>query len=129
MSRRDVELKRRVYTISQSDPPNAGGRWWGVVQAHLIDELTNEAARGRIVLERAGAGMTSPAAALVTKQKIADDAVVGFVGVPNKVFPALCSRERLDRSPPFRRTSPRRTSATCRCTASRWWLVAARWSA
>lgn len=80
MARRNVVAGNLAYVISPDDPVVLGDRFWAVVRVHVLDELTGRPVRGDIAIQTDHPGLTT---------KITPDGLVGLVGRPRQVFPAL----------------------------------------
>jgi hypothetical protein len=83
MPRRLVEVNGRPYDFSPDDQPPLGGRLWALVRARVIDELTGQPPASAITLVSDLPG-ASP--------RVANDGLVGVVGIPHHVFPPLAMR-------------------------------------
>jgi hypothetical protein len=84
MPRRRVEVQGRSYVFSPDDQPPLGGRLWALVRAQLIDELTGQPPVSRITLEADLPGAST---------HVANDGLVGVLGIPHHVFPPLALRD------------------------------------
>jgi hypothetical protein len=80
MTRSVVEVSGQTYTISPDDTPALAGRTWGVISAWVVDEITGRPPRSRLTLSSTYPGL-SP--------RLASDGLIGLVGIPTSVFPAL----------------------------------------
>lgn len=80
MSRRVVKVDSRTYAFSPDDQPPLGQRLWALVRARVIDELTRQPPFSTISLD---------SDAHPTIARVASDGLVGLVGIPRHVFPAL----------------------------------------
>ena len=80
MTRRIVVADSRTYVFSPDDPPSVGQWLWALVRARVIDELTRQPPFSTINLD----SDAHPAIA-----RVASDGLVGLVGIPRYVFPAL----------------------------------------
>ena len=76
----NVTVGNRAYQISPDDPPPLADRYWSVLRVQLIDELVGRPPRGATRIETDYAGLTP---------KVAADGLVGLVGRPFQLFPAL----------------------------------------
>jgi hypothetical protein len=84
MTRRVETVNSKVSVFSPDDPQPLGQRFWAVVRAKVIDELTGQPPLSAITIE-------SDALHLVPR--VASDGLVGLVGIPQQVFPALASQK------------------------------------
>jgi hypothetical protein len=80
MSRRTVVVKDLSYVISPDDPVTLGDRFWAVLEVRLLDEINGRPVRGDMDIQTDYRGL-SP--------KVSVDGLVGLVGRPREVFPAL----------------------------------------
>lgn len=80
MSRRIVTDQQRQYLFSPDDEPAPGSRTWAILRVWLVDELTGQTPRGAVTLRSSLSGVIP---------RIAEDGLVGLVGVPQQVFPDL----------------------------------------
>ena len=83
MTRRVEIVNSNAYLFSPDDQPPLGQRFWAIVRARVIDELTGQPPLSAIIIE-------SDALHLVPR--VASDGLVGLVGIPQQVFPALASQ-------------------------------------
>ena len=87
MTRRVVTFQGRRYT----DSPDAGAldanRTWALVEARLVDELTNDPVETPVRLEPAGSAFARPGARHAVQPRIAAGGIVGLVGTPRRVLP------------------------------------------
>jgi hypothetical protein len=83
MPSRLVEVNGRQYVFSPEDQPPLGGRLWALVRARVIDELTGRPPLTAITLEADVTGAST---------RVASDGLVGVVGIPHHIFPALAMR-------------------------------------
>ena len=83
MTRRVETVNSNAYVFSPDDQPPLGQRFWAIVRARVIDELTGQPPLSAITIE-------SDALHLVPR--VASDGLVGLVGIPQQVFPALASQ-------------------------------------
>ena len=83
MPRRTVEVEGRRYLFSADDQPPLGDRFWALARLRVLDELTGEPPAGPISLE-SGTPLAAP--------RIASDGLVGLVGFPRGIFPALATQ-------------------------------------
>jgi hypothetical protein len=80
MSRRTVVVGDLSYVISPDDPVTLGDRFWAVLEVRLLDELNGRTVRGDMDIQTEYRGL-SP--------RVSVDGLVGLVGRPREVFPAL----------------------------------------
>src|SRR6266699_4809709 len=80
MTRRVVIADGQLYTFSPDDDVPLADRTWAIVNARLVDEITDEPPRGDVTVEAAEAGFIS---------RVASDGLVGLIGKPGRVFPKL----------------------------------------
>jgi len=80
MSRQTVVVGDLSYVISPDDPVVVGDRFWAVLEVRLLDELSGRPVRGHMHIQTAYRGL-SP--------RVSVDGLVGLVGRPREVFPAL----------------------------------------
>jgi hypothetical protein len=80
MSRQTVVVGDLSYVISPDDPVTLGDRFWTVLEVRLLDELSARAVRADMHIRTDYQGL-SP--------KVSVDGLVGLVGRPREVFPAL----------------------------------------
>src|SRR2546427_4273720 len=80
MPRRIVQDHQRNYLFSADDPAPLGSRFWAVVKLRVIDELTGTPPRGPVTLRAQERGLTP---------RVSSDGLIGVVGIPQHVFPAL----------------------------------------
>lgn len=80
MSRQTVVVGDLSYVISPDDPVRLGDRFWAVLEVRLLDELNGRAVSGDMHIQTDYRGL-SP--------KVSVDGLVGLVGRPREVFPAL----------------------------------------
>jgi hypothetical protein len=81
MNRRNVTMNSgQIYTIAVDDPTPTAAHLWGVVRARLIDDVTGEPVNVPVRIEIKKAGLTP---------RIAQDGIIGLVGIPLNVFPKL----------------------------------------
>lgn len=80
MARRVLVADSRTYVFSPDDRPSVGQRLWALVRARVIDELTGQPPFNTISLD---------SDAHPTTARVASDGLVGLVGIPRDVFPAL----------------------------------------
>jgi hypothetical protein len=83
MPRRTVEVEGRRYLFSADDQPPLGDRFWALARLRVLDELTGAPPASPITLESG-----TPLAAT----RIASDGLVGLVGFPRGMFPALATQ-------------------------------------
>lgn len=83
MPRRTIEVEGRRYLFSADDQPSLGDRLRALARLRVIDELTGEPPAGLITLE-SDAPLAAP--------RIASDGLVGLVGFPRGIFPALATQ-------------------------------------
>jgi hypothetical protein len=83
MPRRTVEVEGRRYLFSTDDQPPLGDRLWALARLRVIDELTGDPPTGTIAIE-SGTPLAAP--------RIASDGLVGLVGFPRGIFPALATQ-------------------------------------
>lgn len=81
--RRVVEAQGKEYVISPDDPAPLASRIWGILLARLINEVTTEPVTSPVQLT-SNVPECSP--------RISRDGLVGLIGIPSRVFPALVSR-------------------------------------
>ena len=77
-----VIAESATYTVSSDDPPSLGGRTWGLVGAHLVDETTGEPPRGRVTVQCAQPGLAP---------SVAGNGFAGLVGVPQDALSLLAT--------------------------------------
>jgi hypothetical protein len=81
MNRRSVIMNSgQVYTIAVEEPAPTAAHIWGVVRARLIDDVTGEPVNVPVRIEVRERGLTP---------RIAQDGIIGLVGVPLNIFPYL----------------------------------------
>ncbi len=81
MPREQIRLDAgRTVTIATDDEPPLGAHNWAVVSLRLLDELSGAPPCSAIHLETSQAGLAP---------RLAEDGLVGLVGIPGNVFPAL----------------------------------------
>ena len=80
MSRRLVQIDSRTYSISPDDQPPLGLRRWALVQGRVVDELTGRPPVTPITLDSDAHSTTA---------HLSSAGLVGLVGVPRDVWPAL----------------------------------------
>lgn len=83
MSRRVVTVNSKAYVFSSDDQPPLGQRFWAIVRARVIDELTGQPPTSAITIE---------SDTLSVVPRVANDGLVGLVGIPHQVFPALTAQ-------------------------------------
>jgi hypothetical protein len=83
MIRRVETVNSKVYVFSPDDPQPLGQRFWAIVRARVIDELTGQPPLSAITIE---------SDALHIVPRMASDGLVGLVGIPQQVFPALATQ-------------------------------------
>ena len=83
MAVRVIQANGRQYLFSPDDALPLAARYWALVRARLLNDVTLEPVTGDIRLE-SDLEMTVP--------RIADDGVVGLVAVPKDIFPVLAGR-------------------------------------
>lgn len=86
MARRVVQAQGREYLFSPDDPAPLSSRIWAIVQARLINDVTNEPVTSSVQLK-------SDIKECIPR--ISRDGLVGFVGIPSRVFSALAGRNFL----------------------------------
>lgn len=84
MPRRTVGVGDRSYLFSPDDPMPLSGRTWALVQARVVDEMTGEPPRSRITILARERGLVP---------RVASDGLVGLVGIPRHLFPALATQD------------------------------------
>lgn len=82
MPRRRIDANGRFYVCAMDDAPPRSARFWGLLRARVIDELTGSPPLSPISCSADLAGGVA---------RIIGDGVVGFVAVPRRVFPALAA--------------------------------------
>ena len=87
MSRRTVVLDAREYEFATDDEPPRSQRWWGLIRAQVLDEITGRAPASRIRLASGTATVTP---------RLADDGTAGLLGIPRHVFPAAAPGFRVE---------------------------------
>jgi hypothetical protein len=80
MVRRNVAVGSLSYVISPEDPVPLGDRYWSVLRVRVIDELIGRPPRGDMKIETDYPGLVP---------RVVTDGLMGFVGRPTQVFPAL----------------------------------------
>ena len=80
MSRHQVTVQNRTYSFSPDDRPRVGSRWWALVLGRVIDELTGQPPQGEVTVQSDLRNAVP---------RVASDGLVGLVGIPQQVFPAL----------------------------------------
>jgi hypothetical protein len=84
MNRRTITMNTgQVYIIAIDDPVPSAAHLWGVLHARLIDDLTGSPLNVPVRIEVQAAGLTP---------RIAQDGIVGLVGIPLNVFPDLINQ-------------------------------------
>lgn len=83
MAVRGIQANGRQYLFSPDDQPPLAARYWALVRARLVNDVTLEPVTGEIRVE-SDLEMTVP--------RTADDGVVGLVAVPKDIFPVLAGR-------------------------------------
>jgi hypothetical protein len=84
MPRRTVVLNTgESVVVNVDDPPPLAARWWGIVRARVLDVVTNEPVRSLIQIEAQEAGL---------HPRVAQGGLVGMVGIPLLLFPALAAQ-------------------------------------
>lgn len=82
MSRLNILLGTASMTIALEEPAALTSRLWGIVSLRLVDELTGQPPR-------------SPINVTTTHKylwpRVAEDGLIGLVGIPQQAFPALQS--------------------------------------
>lgn len=84
MTRRVETVNSKVYVFSPDNTQPLGQRFWAIVRARVIDELTGQPPLSAITIE---------SDALHLAPRVARDGLVGLVGIPQQVFPALASQD------------------------------------
>jgi len=84
MARRVVIVNQLSYGFSPDDPQPLLNRPWPVVTARLLDEITGEPPPPDTI------HLSTPLRGLTPR--IADGGLIGLVGIPAQVFPALASQ-------------------------------------
>ena len=87
MLRRTVVVDSKQYQFAADDEPPRSQRWWGLVHAQVVDEITGRAPASTISV--------TPPSSVVTA-KVADNGAVGLVGVPRHVYSATAPSFRMD---------------------------------
>lgn len=82
MPRRSEQVEGKTVLISPDDPAPRGARFWALVRARVIDEMTGSAPLTAITLE-SDLAPTTP--------RVSDGGLVGVVGVPRHVFQVLAA--------------------------------------
>jgi hypothetical protein len=83
MSTRVVEVGRLRHTVAMEDPVPFGRSFWAVVRGRAIDELTGAAPRVPVRITTRAPGLTP---------RSAEGGLVGLLGYPAEVFPALAAQ-------------------------------------
>lgn len=83
MTGRMIQAGERNYTFSPDDPIPLGSRIWALVQARVLDELTDRPPATMITVESDLAHSSS---------RVVSNSLVGLVGIPERVFPSLARR-------------------------------------
>lgn len=84
MNRRTITMNTgKVYIIAIDDPVPTATHLWGVLHARLIDDVTSEPINVPVRIEVQESGL-SP--------RIAQDGIVGLVGIPRNIFPDLVNQ-------------------------------------
>jgi hypothetical protein len=84
MNRRTIITRDgRVYDAAMDDPAPTGAHTWGVVRARLVDEVSLLPVSAPTTIEVDQQGLTP---------RIVSDGLVGLVGIPLNVFPALANQ-------------------------------------
>lgn len=103
MTRRIIQTVGRDYTFSPEDPIPLASRHWAVVDARVIDELTDTPPSATITIKSdlahssprvvgTGQGRWADETARFNSPPAAGDGLVGLVGVPVRIFPGLALR-------------------------------------
>jgi hypothetical protein len=80
MGRRVVQVEGRAVLFSGEDPPPLGDRFWALIRARMVDELTGNPLASPFSLSTTTKGLTP---------RLASDGVCGFTGIPSNAFPRL----------------------------------------
>lgn len=80
MARRNVVVGNRSYVFSPDDPVPLGDRHWALLRVRVLDELIGRPPRGDMNIETEYPGLIP---------RVAADGLLGLVGRPLQVFPAL----------------------------------------
>jgi hypothetical protein len=81
MTRRTEIVGTSSYIFSPDDPaPPPATRFWAVVTARVLDELTGAPPRGDMNIKSTYPGLTP---------RVASDGLLGLVGIPMHAFPSL----------------------------------------
>lgn len=83
MARRVVQAQGKEYIFSPDDAVPLSNRIWAIVQARLINDVTNEPVTSSVQLK-------SDVKECIAR--ISRDGLVGLVGVPSRVFSALVGK-------------------------------------
>jgi hypothetical protein len=78
-----ISANDRIYRFSADDEPPRASRYWMLVRARLVNDVTLRPVTDSVRVE----SDLSPAI-----PRIADDGVVGLVAVPKDIFPTLIAR-------------------------------------
>jgi hypothetical protein len=79
------------YTVSPDDAVARGRRFGSLVQARVIDELSQEPLEQGVVVEPAGAGLATPAARRGARARAGTGGMIGILGIPVQVLPQLAA--------------------------------------
>ena len=89
MTRTIVVANGIQYTVSSDDAVARGRRFGALVQARVIDELSQEPLERGVVVEPAGAGLATPAARRGARSRAGTGGLIGILGIPVQVLPQL----------------------------------------
>ena len=89
MTRARVVVGRTAFLVAPDDAPPEGARWWALVQARLLDDVSGDPVTRPADVTPAGLAFRAPRTRALVRPRRADGGVVGLVGVPHTVFPDL----------------------------------------
>jgi hypothetical protein len=87
MSPHTVIVESNQYQFEADNEPASSQRWWGLIRAQVLDEMTGLLPLASVTLESKVTGVTS---------RVSNDGIVGLIGIPRDVFPRVAPTYEVD---------------------------------